>query len=304
MKKLFLLIALVGTLTNIAKAQQIHQLSQYMLNDFAYNPAVAGSNDKFITKFIFRKQWTGVEGSPTTGVLSVHGNLSPEKKIGLGAILYSDVTGPTRRSGIQLAYAYHLPISLDRTTYLGMGLSASIMQYGIKFDELILQQNDDPQIGSAAATKIGADANLGLYLKNPNYWVGVSANQLFASKFKFDGNTENIQNARHIYLTGGYRYLVNDNFALTPALLAKLVKANRPQAEINLRGAYIDTNNSNEYWLGVAYRTEDAVSILAGLDLGMGFNFAYSYDITTSKLNTVSNGSHEISLGYNFAIVK
>ncbi|HNL07029.1 MAG TPA: PorP/SprF family type IX secretion system membrane protein, partial [Chitinophagales bacterium] len=178
------------------------------------------------------------------------------------------------------------------------------MQYGIKFDELILQQNDDPQIGSAAATKIGADANLGLYLKNPNYWVGVSANQLFASKFKFDGNTENIQNARHIYLTGGYRYLVNDNFALTPALLAKFVKANRPQAEINLRGAYIDTNNSNEYWLGVAYRTEDAVSILAGLDLGMGFNFAYSYDITTSKLNTVSNGSHEISLGYNFAIVK
>ncbi|HNI44876.1 MAG TPA: type IX secretion system membrane protein PorP/SprF, partial [Chitinophagales bacterium] len=91
---------------------------------------------------------------------------------------------------------------------------------------------------------------------------------------------------------------------LTPALLAKFVKANRPQAEINLRGAYIDTNNSNEYWLGVAYRTEDAVSILAGLDLGMGFNFAYSYDITTSKLNTVSNGSHEISLGYNFAIVK
>ncbi len=304
MKKLFFLIALVAILTNIAKAQQIHQLSQYMLNDFAYNPAVAGSSDKFISKFIFRKQWTGVEGAPTTGVLSVHGNLSPEKKIGLGAILYSDVTGPTRRSGVQLAYAYHLPISLDRTTYLGMGLGASIMQYGIKFDELILQQGDDPQIGSAAATKIGADANLGLYLKNPNYWVGVSANQLFASKFKFDGNTENIQNARHIYLTGGYRYLVNDNFALTPALLAKFVKANRPQAEINLRGAYIDANNSNEYWLGLAYRTEDALSVLVGLDLGMGFNFAYSYDITTSKLNTVSNGSHEISLGYNFAIVK
>ena len=75
-----------------------------------------------------------------------------------------------------------------------------------------------------------------------------------------------------------------------------------PQFELNARGIY--KLNSNNYWLGVAYRTEDAASILLGLDMGSGFNFAYSYDITTSGLNTVSNGSHEITLGYNFAVLK
>jgi type IX secretion system PorP/SprF family membrane protein len=303
MKKHFSIafLLLIGTFSQL-KAQQIFQLTQYMTNDFAYNPAIAGSSDKFMAKFAFRKQWTGVEGAPTTGLISVHGNLSPEKKIGLGAILYTDATGPTRRTGAQLAYAYHLPISLDRTTYLGFGISANLMQYSIKFDDLILDDSGDPQIGSGTSGKFGADANLGAYLKGENYFAGLSANQLFASKYKFAGNAESIQNARHFYLMGGYTFDISESFSLAPAVIGKFVRANKPQFELNTRGIY--KLNSNNYWLGVAYRTEDAASILLGLDMGSGFNFAYSYDITTSGLNTVSNGSHEITLGYNFAVLK
>lgn len=51
MKKIFLAAALLFVVaTETLQAQQIFQLSQYMLNDFAYNPAVAGSRDNFITK--------------------------------------------------------------------------------------------------------------------------------------------------------------------------------------------------------------------------------------------------------------
>ncbi len=302
MKKIsILLIAACCFFSVGTQAQQIHQLTQYMVNDFAFNPAVAGSQDKFVSKFGFRKQWAGIEGSPSTGLLSIHGNLSAKRAVGLGLILYGDATGPTRRNGMQLAYSYQLPLSLEfeNETFLGFGIAGALTQYSLRFDELILQDDGDPQIGTGNQSKLGGDAHLGIYLSNPKYWAGVSLNQLLASKFTFEGTVENIRNARHAYVTGGYNFTISEMFSLSPGAILKMVKGARPQAELNLR-ATID----KQYWLGLAYRTEDAVSILVGIDLKQGFNFTYSYDITTSNLNQVSNGSHEITIGYNFAVPK
>ena len=46
--------------------------------------------------------------------------------------------------------------------------------------------------------------------------------------------------------------------------------------------------------------TGDAVAIILGLKLSEKVRFAYAYDVTVSNLNTVSNGSHEVMLNYNF----
>jgi len=280
-----------------AQAQQIHQLTHYAVNDLVYNPGVAGSNNLFISKFSYRKQWVGVEGSPSTAFLSIHGNLSQQKRIGLGAVIYTDRTGPTSRTGAQLTYAYHIPLDVVGDTYMGIGIAANLMQYSVNFDQLVLFTEGDPEIGSGTSGKFGADANLGVYVKNPNYFVGVSANQLFASKFDVGSAAAAIQNARHFYLMGGYKFAASESFKIEPAILAKFVKANRPQAELMLRGIYDD-----QYWLGLSYRTEDALAIMLGVDLAQGFNVTYSYDITTSALNAVSGGSHEITIGYNFYI--
>ncbi len=301
MKKLYILLIslfVIGLSLQQANAQQVHHLTHYMLNDYAFNPAVAGSSTDIVTKFNFRRQWVGLNQSPTTVSLSGHANLLESKAVGVGAIFLSDRTGPTRRTGVQLSYAYHLPIVEDET-YLGFGLGMNLLQYSIDFTDLTLADPDDSQIGVNSASKFGADANLGIYLHNStygvrNYWVGLSINQLFGSKYKFDSDVENIQNARHLYLTAGYLFFFNDSFSLEPSFMLKSVKATSPQVDINLRAIY-----KNNYWAGLSLRTADAIAILLGLNLNNGFNFAYSYDITTSNLNTVSSGTHEISLGYN-----
>ena len=79
-----------------------------------------------------------------------------------------------------------------------------------------------------------------------------------------------------------------------------MVKGASPQAEIFARGIY--TMDDNQYWLGASLRTADAFNIMVGINLDNGFNFGYSYDITTSGLNKASNGSHELSLGFDFSI--
>jgi len=51
---------------------------------------------------------------------------------------------------------------------------------------------------------------------------------------------------------------------------------------------------------GLWYRGQDAFIALVGIQQGI-FKLGYSYDVTTSKLYNASAGSHELSLGLNFA---
>lgn len=88
-----------------------------------------------------------------------------------------------------------------------------------RFSFMVIDYRGDPQLGNGSQSKFGGDANFGVYLRSTNYSVGLAANQLFASKFNFLGNDEaNIQNARHFYLMGNYRFDLNEKFGLEPGL--------------------------------------------------------------------------------------
>ena len=63
-------------------------------------------------------------------------------------------------------------------------------------------------------------------------------------------------------------------------------------AEANLKVAF-----SDKFWLGGGYRRQDSFSANFGVNLGYLLNMAYAYDFTTSKLNTVTRGTHEFVLG-------
>jgi hypothetical protein len=57
----------------------------------------------------------------------------------------------------------------------------------------------------------------------------------------------------------------------------------------------------DKYWAGLGWRLQDAVLLMAGLEIGNGIRAGYSYNISTSALGRAgSGGSHEIMLGYTF----
>jgi hypothetical protein len=74
--------------------------------------------------------------------------------------------------------------------------------------------------------------------------------------------------------------------------LLKIVTPVPASVDVNLKLAYKD-----RFWVGGSYRKDDAFAGMAGFNVGSFMNIGYSYDLTTSGLNTVSNGSHEIVLG-------
>ena len=54
-------------------SQQLPIFSQYLLNDYAYNPAIAGSKDYYDVKSNHRYQWVGITDAPRTYTLSING---------------------------------------------------------------------------------------------------------------------------------------------------------------------------------------------------------------------------------------
>jgi len=51
-------------------------------------------------------------------------------------------------------------------------------------------------------------------------------------------------------------------------------------------------------WVGASYRYKDGFAGMLGVNLSNSINIGYSYDLTTSRLNTVSKGTHEFLLGF------
>lgn len=302
MKKVLFSAFILFASFSFLNAQQVHQFSQYTANHFAFNPAVAGTQtNELVTKATYRRQWWGsFEGNePTTLAVSMHGNFSKKKAIGLGAMIFNDQLGPQSTTGIQLAYAYHIPIKKDEQ-YLSFGLAGTFMNRTIDYNKLNAYDKDDNAIiASTNESQFKGDAHFGAYYYGPNFWLGVSSLQLIQSKFKLSNNAtvENlvtVENARHFYGTAGYRFFINDDFALQPSVLLKYVQAVPVSTELTLMAYY-----QNNYWLGLNYRTDDAVSLMLGIDLDNGLNIGYAFDFITSELNNYSSGSHELVLGYD-----
>jgi type IX secretion system PorP/SprF family membrane protein len=294
LKKITLLVLYV--LAGYVKAQQIPLYSQYALNDYIINPAVAGKNDYFEAKSTIRYQWIGITDAPRTNVISLNGPLR-SKNIGLGGFLFTDVTGPTRRTGFYGSYAYHLKIN-DKMK-LSFGLAGGLLQYSVDGSKIILHDAVDGALGNTLQSVLLPDFGFGAYLYSSKnkYYFGIAAPQLLQNKLKLYQKTgSNLSKlTTHSYVTGGYLFQINDDFSVEPFTLIKLSAATPVQCDIGARGIY-----QKKAWIGFNYRTKDAISMIAGYTHQDYLTIGYSYDFTTTNIRKYSSGTHEIFMGIKF----
>lgn len=282
------------------EAQQLPLFSQYMLNDYFQNPAIAGSRPYFDATSANRLQWTGITDAPRTYALSMNGPVKA-KNMGVGGYLFSDVSGPTRRSGLSGSYAYH--IKIQEKIKISLALSAGVMQFAVDATKLTLENTNDYVFAGGYESKTVPDLGTSFYLYGlpkdngtGNWWFGGYVPQIFPSKLKlFDNPTPTGTLATHFYFTGGYKLFLTDEFSGEPSFLVKFVSPTPAQIDIGARVLY-----KNKMWVGGTYRTKDAMSMMVGYTYRENLTIGYSYDITTSGLKNYSNGSHELMIGLRF----
>ena len=276
-------------------SQQLPQYSQFMLNDFALNPAIAGKNaDFWELKSNNRYQWVGITDAPRTYVLSLNGPVS-NGKMGLGGTLFTDIVGPTRRIGLNFSYSYHLKI--NEIYKLNLGVSAGLLQYSVDGHKLILQDYSDLVLTNQYKSALLPDFGTGAYFYSKKLFLSFSVPQLFNAQVKFK-DTEHSDLSRirpHFYLFGGYRFNLQNDFELEPSLMVKWREPTPVKMDVGARIIY-----RNMLWIGSYFRTKDAVSAILGYLHKDQLWVAYSYDFTTTNLRNYSTGTHEIMLGLKF----
>jgi type IX secretion system PorP/SprF family membrane protein len=293
MKKLLLSAILVTSLSATSFAQQDPQFSQNMFNKLYTNPAYAGSNDGICGTLIYRDQWSGFEGSPTTGLFSID---APVNFLhgGLGlTIMATDELGFENTFGVKLAYAFRFNVGSGN---LAIGVDAGLLQKSIDGDFKFNDPNDPIIPTSSVSGSVLPDLGAGIYYNSDKLYVGASMSHLLESEVDYGDFTTTM--ARHIYATAGYRLEFSPSLSLTPSFHLKNV-ADQTQLDINA-----NLHINNRFWIGGSYRLEDAIILMAGLNITPNLRLGYSYDMTTSDLKDYSNGSHEIMLGYCYKIKK
>jgi type IX secretion system PorP/SprF family membrane protein len=298
MKKLYTLLTVIVCTVSGLKAQQVPQYAQYMLNNYILNPAVSGTEDYYEVKSNNRYQWVGVTDAPRTYVLSVHG---PHRKrnMGFGGAVYSDVTGPTSRTGAYLSYAYH--VKLTEKLKLSLGLGFGVMQFKIDGSKVTLKEGNDPAMSNGVMSVISPDATFGFQIYTKKFYFGVSMPQLIGNKLKFFDNVSDAQSrlARHLLIMGGYTFNLGDNWTIQPSFLLKYVSPVPMQIDLGLKIGYRDV-----VWAGSAFRINDALSVMAGFNIGKNIILGYAYDFPMSSLKNYSSGSHEVMIGARFAKIR
>lgn len=180
MKKL--LIIPIILLACSAHSQQLPQYTQYMFNNYAYNPAFAGVNKYWEGTSSNRYQWLGVVDAPRTFTLSAHGPLKKEH-LGVGGYVYTDVVGPTRRLGFQASFTYH--IKLSENMNMSFGLSAGFNEWILDADKITAYHPNDFYFSNGLLKSFDPDAKFGIWLYHPDWYFGASLGQLFHNKLSF-----------------------------------------------------------------------------------------------------------------------
>jgi type IX secretion system PorP/SprF family membrane protein len=318
-------ILLLTLLTIAASAQQRPHYTQYILNEFIINPAVAGIENYTDVKLSHRHQWIGLQDAPVTTYFTIHGPLKKsdydrqtatsfhasgenprgtaywqdytraDPHAGIGFTMINDRTGPLNRFAAYATYAYHIGIS-ERTS-IAAGISAGVENMTLNTSKLNFEVPVDPAVaGSGYLNRLSPDINAGVWLYSASAFAGLSMQQVIPSKLKFTGDSVTLTGGKlvpHTFLTAGVRVPIGEDVSLLPSVLFKYLAPLPIGFDINAKLQYQDF-----LWAGASYRYNDGFAAMVGLSVSNALNIGYSYDITTSRLNTVSHGTHEIMLGF------
>lgn len=333
MKKIILFFLFVIAIVQL-NAQQRPHYTQYVINPFIINPAIAGIDNYIDLKMAVRDQWVGINGAPKTTYLSIHGPIgkndyrtsstsfevpgenprgkaywenytAAEPHHGIGLSLVNDRTGSFNFFTASASYAYHL--GLSPTTNLSGGFSAGITKVSIDASSHDFSGNGDPSdpaTGSAFSsqlTKIRPQMAAGLWLYSRDYFIGFAAQQVLPQTLNFVDNSAILTSGRfvpHLFLTAGYRFLLSDDINAIPSIMVKYIKGssfNEFQPEANIKLQYRD-----QLWLGGSYRYQDGFAGMLGMNVSNTFNISYAYDKSNNNniLRDFNSGTHEIVFGF------
>jgi type IX secretion system PorP/SprF family membrane protein len=262
-----------------------------MYNMSVINPAYALSDTDLIQAgLLYRSQWVGSVGGPTTGTLFGHMSFTDRMQGGV-SVVHDEIGDVVSETNFYLDYAYVLPVG--KTTALSFGIKAGFTSFSTDFSGFVYS---DPLPDPSFAENISSifpNVGLGAFLFGENYYVGLSAPNILQSEHLKDesGVFSSAREELHLYLTAGYVIPLNDKLKFKPAFLANSVVNAPISLDVTANLLFNDKIEA-----GVAYGFENEIQGLVNFKVNSFLRIGYAYDYLFSNLGRFNNGSHEVMI--------
>lgn len=292
----FLTIVSITLLSVEGNAQQNPMYTQYMYNMSLINPAYA-IDDLGLLKIggIYRNQWAGIEGAPETASFFAHTGLSERVEAGI-SIVHDEIGEVVKENNIFADVAYVLPVS--ENTKLSFGVKAGVTFFDADLSALDAINDNDPALQNIS--EVFPNFGVGTYLFGENYYVGLSAPNIFTAKHieNESGLAQLGEENIHYFLTGGYVFDLNENVKLKPAFMMRAVQGAPLSVDLTANVLLY-----NRFEAGLSYRVGSAVMGLVNFRVTPELRIGYAYDYITSNLGEFNDGTHEIMVLFDLDLL-
>ena len=297
MKKIYF-IAILALAVSELRAQQDPQYTQYMYNMSVINPAYAGSKEALSGGLLYRAQWVGIEGAPTTGTFFLHSPVG--RNVGLGLSVISDKIGPVEETNIYGDFSYTLNLGGEKR--LAFGLKAGATMHKVDFTTIYpTLPSPSPSDPFSAANPNSTFLNIGTgaFYYTDKYYISLSVPNMLKSKYLDFNGAEYGTDVIHYFLTGGYVFDLNPNLKFKPFAMIKSSLDAPTSFDVSTNFLFYD-----KLELGATYRLEDSFGAMVNFAITPSLRVGYAYDHVISDINIVAPASHEVIILFDLNFPK
>lgn len=270
-----------------------------MHNNLIFNPACTGQLDIPGLVLLTRHQWIGLEGAPSSQILTLHSRMK-DKNIGIGLCIENDRIGPVHQMGFYASYSY--TIKITRKSKLSMGLRGGLNTYQINLTRLHVIDQGDYLFTNDLKNPLLPNFGIGFYYTSNNIHISFSSPELFQNDLTPDGvvsSTKLSRKQRHYFLSGGGKFILYNDIELKPSLLIRIAHGAAPTFDLSAIAKL-----KEKFELGIVYRVGISFGGMIHYPFRNGISLGYAYDFSTKYLKGYNSGTHELFLGYNFQFNK
>lgn len=302
MKKGYLALALLLLISLKMNAQQDPHYTQYMYNMTVMNPAYAGSKESLSGGLLYRQQWVGLDGAPSTATFSIHSPVG--SNVGLGLSVISDKIGPVEENNVYGDFSYTLNLGADRKLAFGLKTGATFQKVGL-FDEIgngYTQQPNDNAF-SENSSNIKLNIGSGLFYHTNKFYAAFSVPNMLKNKhlditrngqeLKFGSDVE------HYFLTSGYVFDLSANTKFKPSFMLKSAFSAPTSLDCSANFLFFE-----KFEIGATYRLEDSFGAMVNFAVTPSIRIGYAYDHVTSAIKATAPASHEFMLLFDLNFAK
>lgn len=275
MKKYLIVVFLLVSI--ISNGQEMYRISHYSALNTLYSPSMSSAYSGVNISVLGRSQWNNTPGSPKSFVANLTSQILGSKFYINGNVVVDQLSVFNNIEG-NLGLTYKL--SLNENNYLSLGVQGGFRSFKVDYSRAIYSLGDDYLYQNLNSNVRGLVTPSLTYLNKPlMISASIGGQDLLGMKNLFG-------------YVNKQTVLKKDVLDLHVSLLYKQsLGTKRNQLDINSLVMY-----RNLFGLGVGYRLNNELVLMARMNIKSLFQVGYCFDLGMSKIKGYTG--HEIYLKY------